>query len=156
MRKKKLCIALCIAAALAVGTGAVAYARSTYGTEDDPLITLSYLQERFKPQIMDEVEELLGSGTAGSSPQGSFAVVTLSRGQTLTGQAGCQVMLRIGSSQAAGSDYPALIDTSTGGELADGGAMVKNHLYMVTISGNGLMASSDGTKVLVSGEYSID
>ena len=154
MNKKKLSMIVTLALVLALGLGIAAYARSSYGSQDDPLITLSYLEEVFKAEVLEEVEELGLSGTGGSTAKGSFALVTLSDGQVLVGKRGCEVVLRIGSAVAYGADEPVLVDTSAGTELSDGTALTKNHLYMITIEGNGLQALGT-TKLLVSGGYTI-
>ena len=155
MKKRNLSIVLILTLLLGLGLGMVASARSSYGSEDDPLITLSYLEEVFKKEVLKEVEELVDDSDAGTSTaKGSFQLVTLSDGQVLRGKRGCEVVLRIGQAAAYGADEPVLVDTSAGTELAKGGALIKNHLYMITIEGNGLQAVGSA-KVLVSGGYTV-
>jgi len=64
-------------------------------------------------------------------------------------------MLRVGSASCAGSDSVGLIDESTAASLAGGKALVKNHLYMVTISTRSVTATADTVKLLVRGPYAI-
>ena len=154
MKKKAFLIALSLLLLAAVGTGAAVYARGSYGSRNDPLVTLSYLEEVFRPDLLSELADSVG-GESGSSAEGTFLVVTLSRGQILEGQPGCEILPRLGSCTASGSDYPALVDTTSGGELSGGETLEKNHLYMVTIAGNGIRAAEDNTKILVSGSYAI-
>ena len=154
MKRKKTAMILCAALVLVLVLGVAAYARASAGSESDPLVTRSYLEEVFLPAVLEQVEAMAG-GTSGSTDQGSFTVVTLYPGQVLTGEVGCELMLRIGTASATGADYPVLVDTSTGGELASGAALEKNHLNMITIAGNGILAGSSPTKVLVSGGYTI-
>ena len=52
------------------------------------------------------------------------------------------------------SDTPGLVDTSSTENLNNGEALVKNHLYMVTINGHGIRASGT-VKIVVRGEYTI-
>ena len=152
MNRKKASIIVTLTLLLALVLGVAAYARSSYGSQDDPLITLSYLEEVFKPQVLEEVGL---SGAGSSTAKGSFQLVTLSDGQVLQGKRGCEVLLRIGAAVACGPDEPVLVDTSAGTEISDGTALTKNHLYMITIEGNGLCAVGTA-KVLVSGGYTID
>ena len=43
-----------------------------------------------------------------------------------------------------------------GGAAVTGGtALAENHLYMVTIDGNGFTAAGDNTRVLISGAYTV-
>ena len=81
--------------------------------------------------------------------------MTLNEGQTLTGGVGCEVMLRVGSAVCVSPSDPGLIDETTGSTLADGASLVQNHLYMMTIEGRGVRASSATTKVLARGSYTV-
>ena len=146
-----------------------AYAANAGGA-DDPLVTLSYLNGPFLEQmrsLMDktvdgrkeEMEQALagmleqhGSGITGGNV---FKVVTLGQGQTLEGDVGCEVMLRIGTAVCGSIESVGLIDTTAGTVLEDGGALVTNHLYMVTISTRSVTATSGTVKVLARGPYTI-
>lgn len=146
----------------------VTVAGAVAGGSDDPLVTLSYLNDTFLGNILQKVDEKIAarnnqivqqlggqaSGT-GSNTAVSFTVVTLSNGQTLTGDIGCEVMLRVGTAVCVSPSSPGLIDTSTAGTLNNGGALVQNHLYMMTIEGRGVKATAATTKLLVRGSYSI-
>ena len=68
---------------------------------------------------------------------------------------GVEIMLRIGSAEACGEDWPALIDTTTSQSVGEGTDLVTNHMYMVTISGCGIRATSDTVKVIMRGDYTI-
>lgn len=146
----------------------VAYATNAGGA-GDPLVTRSYLNGPFLNQVQSlvdqtvnarktELEEALakvlgqGGGTAGGNV---FTVVTLSQGQTLVGDVGCEVMLRVGAATCGTSDSVGLIDTTTGANLGNGGALVTNHLYMVTISTRSVTAASSTVKVLARGPYTV-
>ena len=95
-----------------------------------------------------------GGGT-GSASSVEFQVVTLSKGQTLTGDIGCEVMLRVGTASCVSPSSPGLIDETTAGTLNNAGALVTNHLYMMTIEGRGVKAGSATTKLLVRGSYTV-
>lgn len=137
------------------------------GSSDDPLVTLSYLNDTFLDTIMQKVDQKIaarnsqiaqqtgGQITGGSSTASTFTVVTLSSGQVLKGDIGCEVMLRVGSAACVSPSTPGLIDETTGGTLENGKALVKNHLYMMTIEGRGVKAGSGTVKVLVRGNYTI-
>ena len=135
------------------------------GSEKDPLVTLSYLNETFLGQIMTKVDQKIAArnsqllqqsgGGTGSASSVEFQVVTLSKGQTLTGDIGCEVMLRVGTASCMSPSSPGLIDETTAGTLNNGGALVTNHLYMMTIEGRGVKAGSATTKLLVRGSYTV-
>lgn len=145
-----------------------AYA-ATAGGAGDPLVTLSYLNGPFAAKVQTMVDETVDShkgeleqalekvlAQGGAPGSGAvFTVVTLSRGQALVGDVGCEVMLRIGTAVCGSDDSVGIIDTTGGENLASGGALVTNHLYMVTISPRTVTATSDTVKVLARGPYTI-
>lgn len=138
------------------------------GSTGDPLVTLSYLNETFLGNILSAVDQKIAArnsqivqqlggsvSTGGTSTASTFTVVTLSNGQTLTGQIGCEVMLRVGSAVCVSSSAPGLIDETAASTLNNGGSLVQNHLYMMTIENRGVKATAATTKLLVRGSYTI-
>ena len=131
------------------------------GMDKDPLVTLSYLNETFMDSVMNRVDQkiedrnqkLASQGVGGQSD--TFAVVTLTNGQTLKGAIGCEVMLRVGTAVCVSPSAPGLIDETTGGVLNNSGALVQNHLYMMTIDGRGVKATAGTVKLMVRGGYTI-
>lgn len=164
------------AALSAVLLGTVA-ALAAGGDQTDPLVTLSYLDQTAIPQIVKQVEEQTasrqkeleerlaaqitqylaqagpGAGTS-SGGSASFTLVSLSSGQVMSLDVGCEILPRIGTVTVRANTSPALIDTSTGGTVNSGTALTSNHLYMATIADRTLTASGD-VKLLVRGGYSI-
>ena len=143
------------------------------GTSSDPLVTLSYLNEKFLPQILSEVDKKTtsreqtlssklfeqkygaSSGNASGGTAASFTVVTLNQGQILYMGVGCEAMLRTGSGVCVAVSTPGLIDETSGAALAGGLGLQKNHLYMATVDSRGVQASANSTKLLVRGNYSV-
>ena len=177
--KKKLLIAVLVVAGIAFVSGASILAASTFGTSSDPLVTLSYLTNKLKPEIMSavsaDIEEAKDSftselddtvsgfqadidaqsgGTSGGETD-TFTLVTLSKGQSVLCSVGTELLLRIGTATAVGSS-PAMVDFTTGTTLSSGGSVETNHMYMVTIQGNGFTATSATVKILIRGTYTID
>ena len=164
----------------------IAAAAAGYGTEDDPLVTASYINDVVRPEISREIEdaavarrtELLRAvdekiAAAGglqsdalvdavaaraadmvNAGAAKWQVIRVPAGKTLTGQVGCQMLLRLGSASCVSSGATGLIDLSGGTVLGSGGALQANHLYMVTIDGRGFRAGADAT-VLICGSYTI-
>jgi hypothetical protein len=64
-------------------------------------------------------------------------------------------MLRVGSAVCVAPSAPGLINETDGKVLNNGGALVTNHLYMMTVEGRGVQATAATTKVLVRGTYTI-
>lgn len=183
MKKKWNLMLICALLLVAVSGGALAAASGSAGTANDPLVTLSYLNNVFAPSLNATVDKAVAANEealkaalneaidkwsadirnqAGNTPGGSgtgggavFSVVTLSNGQTLTGSVGCEIMLRVGSAVCVSPESPGLIDTTGGSTLNNGGALATNHLYMVTVETRGVRATSGTVKVLVRGSYTV-
>lgn len=180
MKKRKLRTALCV---MLVGTVLAAFVAiaAEAGSQGDPLVTLSYLNDTFLGQMLGKVDskigeqnqtirqeleqridqaelEILGQVTGTGTVSGttaSYHEVTLSDGQTLYGSAGCEVMLRSGSASCVseGKSTPGLVDISGGGTINHGSALKENHLYTMTAD-RGVKASGAVT-LLVRGSYTI-
>lgn len=148
----------------------VAYAANA-GSQTDPLVTLSYLNGTYTTQVKAMVDQavterrvemeqslrsvLAGGGGTTSNGNSVFTVVTLTQGQTLVGDVGCEIMLRVGTASCSSGDSVGLVDTTAGSVLAGGQPLAVNHLYMVTISTRSVAATSGTVKVLARGPYSI-
>ena len=154
------------------------------GSAQDPLVTLSYLNDTFFPQIMQRVDQKIAewsggqavtapgdssgendifvpnggiivvsrNGNGGAEASASFEVVSLGKGQVLTGGAGCEVLLRSGGAACISPSEPGLVDETSGLTLDEGASLEQNHLYMMTAEGQGLRAEEDVT-VMVRGSY---
>jgi len=156
MKKKTWIITVVTIAAVALLAGVAVYAASSYGSKDDPLVAKSYVEDVLQPELeeklSEELSDALGELRSGS---GDFTVLKLRSGQTVTGEVGCQILPRLGTVQAMGASSPALVDTTAGTSVAAGTALTANHLYMVSIAGNGVTVTADSTYVLVSGGYTV-
>ena len=167
MKKNRWFLRMVVLLALSMTVNVTASLAAEAGSSQDPLVTLSYLNDTFLGQIMDQVDakiaqrnsqiaqQLGGQAGTGTATAATFTVVTLSSGQTLTGDIGCEVMLRVGTASCVAPSSPGLIDESAGTTLSGGGALVQNHLYMMTVEGRGVRATAATTKLLVRGSYSI-
>lgn len=118
--KKKTLTTIILIAALAMVAAVTVYAVANYGTKDDPLVTSSYLQDVVQPRMEDayrstldgqisEMEDQFADQVAAAG--GSYVLVTLENGQTLTGRAGTEILMRTGTAAVAQS---AAIDLTTG------------------------------------------
>ena len=174
--KPKIAAGILVIAVIAMISGATLLAYASPGTQTDPFITMSYLNDIFKPQVMtdvnkaaeelfdnfnDQIAELeaqLKASQSNPAPAPTaadkFSVITLSRGQQMTCSVGTEIMLRIGTATGTGST-PALVDYTTGEAFTSGDPLTTNHMYLVTIEGNGIRATADTVRVLVRGAYKI-
>lgn len=106
---------------------------------------------------------LSGSTGSGGSGEGSGTVtgggylytrVDVATGQTLIGEVGTEILWRLGTGVCVSPGSPGLIDISTGGDLAAGGQLQQNHVYVVTVGDRGFKATSD-CRVMIKGPYTI-
>ena len=157
----------------------VAVAAGQQGSKNDPLVTLSYLEDQAIPAILDQVDDKVAdkqseleqklsavaegyvteveqalSGGGSTSAGGVFEIVSLKAGQTVVGTAACEFLLRAGTAVCVSDTAPGLIDTTSGSALAGGQNLAANHLYLATIDGRGVKASTDVT-IMVRGGYTI-
>lgn len=150
-------------------------AAATGGDQTDPLVTLSYLTQVVKPELMEMVDDQVAANeaalsekldaaindyseqmeqalTQGGGSSSSYIVVTLSAGQMVIPEAGSEVLLCSGGAKVASDSASVLFDTTAGSSLDKGGSLKANHLYVVPMSETGITASADSV-LLVRGEY---
>ena len=148
-------------------------AAGTAGSSSDPLVTLSYLNEKFLPELMTRVDEKLAARTDTASKElraqvdadikqleEKYGSQSSNEGAS-TGTADSVVvvtmtnMLRVGTASVVSPSSPGLIDSTGGTTLDNGAGLTKNHLYMMTISDRGVKATAATTKLLVRGTYEV-
>lgn len=160
----------------------VAVAAGQQGSKNDPLVTLSYLEDQAIPSVLEQVDDKVAdkqselekklsavvdsyvtqvekalsssSGSTSTSAENVFQIVNLKAGQTVVGTAACEFLLRTGTAVCVSDTAPGLIDTTDGSSLAGGKNLTANHLYLATIDGRGVKASTDVT-IMVRGGYTI-
>ena len=176
--KKSVRVVLTAAAALLVLAAAVLAAgeySGPAGSENDPLVTMSYINDVFTPSMQsffhremteqtallrDPLEERIAAleatcENAENADAGmSFREIRLDSGSELICGAGTELMLRSGNAFVLVKETAGLADTSGGAEPVCGGAIEKNHMYLVTKDGCGICANG-GASVLLRGSYEI-
>lgn len=164
MRNKRLATVLAFVVVAVVFAAVGAYAATTLGSQNDPLVTLSYVNEKLYPELLTKISDeadkaaadvlqAMESNAAGGVE--TYSVVTLSKGQKLIGDVGCEILLRIGTAVVSAKDNPGLVNLTDATTLNNGTALKANNLYMVTIAGGGIQATAATVKVVVRGGYSI-
>lgn len=167
MRRGRFVRGTLITLAISAIACATALAASNYGTKDDPLITKSYVDQVFKPALIQEVKTEVDATAVDLQKQiddavsksaavnvENFTKVTLGSGQTLSCHSGTEFILRDGSARCAAPSSVGLMDVTYGTGIDDGDSLEENHLYMVSESNDGLTARSSIT-VLVRGAYTL-
>ncbi|MBR6524196.1 MAG: hypothetical protein IKT39_06290 [Clostridia bacterium] len=110
------------------------------GSEGDPLISKSYLETVYLDTVKTEM---------------SFKVVSLKAGQRIVGDAGCEMILRMGKATIFSTDKGGVSDVTIGGDHPHGSEMPANHLLIVPVGdGRGITADTDAL-VMVKGKYAL-
>jgi len=168
-RKRIIIIALIVLLMVGVGVGTWAVAAANYGTSTDPLVTLSYLNNKLTPDILAQFQKQLDSKVADlntsfqkqvqdlqdklsktSTGSAVFVQVSMQSGQSITCSAGTEILLRSGTAQA----WSDMSDLTGGGVLKLGDGLKQNYMYIVPFDGGGLGATS-ATTLLIRGSYKL-
>lgn len=147
-RTRIACGALVMATAI-VG----AFAVGSQGSQSDPLVTLSYLNEVAVPEIMKQVDKKVSERGEEWKKSGgaAFLTVELAEGKSLSLTAGTQFLLRTGTLTST----DALVDLTEGSAWNADGSLKENHLYIATGDKQKLTAASAVT-LMIQGSYAIE
>ena len=142
-------------------------ADGAYSSEEDPLVSLSYVNDVLAPEIMAQVmarieTEYVKIGDISAVAAGSYTLVTLSKAQTLMANSCCEVILLDGKATAVVTSSQnvnagaGICDLTAGGVVVNDGALPANHYLVIPkADGRGFVVASDTANILVRGEYSI-
>lgn len=150
-------------------------ASATAGDQTDPLITLSYLTQVVKPDLLNKVDEKVSAnekalldkvnaaideyskdmeeslgGTVGNGA--AYTAVTLSKDELLCPDAGVEILVRTGSAKVLAGSVPVVHDATSGAAVGIGGNLQANHLYVAPLEGAVIQAVTDCT-LLVRGTF---
>lgn len=144
---------------------------NNYDSQNDPLVSLSYVEQVLKPQIIAEakediIEEIkkqgLGNGSASGSSSAEYEVVELKSGQILMAESSCEVIMTAGSgkviitSQANIAAGVGLNDLTTGKRLLSNDTLPAGNLVLIArADGRGIAVTSSTAYFMVRGEYSV-
>ena len=119
------------------------------GSNEDPLVTLSYINDVLMPQVKSYVDSK--TTTSGDG----FKIVNLNAGQTVIAQASTEMILRMGSAQIVATAKGGVADVTHGIDLQNGAVMPANHLLIVPLDdGRGAQMLSDGI-IMIKGSYTV-
>ncbi len=162
-KRFKIILASASAAVAVAALGLVLAAE--YSTED-PLISLSYLEQIFYPKITSYVDKSVADSSASASnsqedadnAKVGYEVITLTQGQTLTAKGALELILRPGGAATVKSDIleNGIADLSNAAELLNGEEVPINAYCLIPrADGRGIVCVSETAYVMVRGEYEI-
>ena len=161
--KKSLISLILLLTVLAIGVSA----DDAYSTKNDPLVSLSYVNDVLGPQIMAEVLEKIDSQYIKITDikelsGGEYTLVTLEKHQTLMAKGVCEIVVLSGNATVlitSSTNIEAaqgLIDVTDGAVVTNGNIIKANHQVIIPkADGRGIAAVSSGVTVLVKGAYTI-
>ena len=174
MKKKNIVVGAVLASLVA---GLALTAAAAYDSSSDPLISLSYLRDVFKVELMNEVDEKLAGYTPSSgnstettpaetepeapsnntSASQTYEVIELTNGEALYAVNACEIILRSGSAVCTAPDAKqGIADMTDASEIYNGYSLTKNHLCLIPRGdGRGVVATSDSVYIMVRGDYTI-
>lgn len=123
-----------------------AVVKGTVGSEDDPLISLSYVEDVLKPYVDETIKE-----------SATFVVVEVSKGDSIEFFAGTEIILRSGDGiisipkNASGG----FTDVTAGVDLASGDEAESNHLLICPRSDGRKIKAKSKLYLMVRGSYEI-
>ena len=153
---------------------------ASYDSSEDPIVSLSYLTQVFRPSIEKDYEakiaaleaqiESLSSGSTNPSvpdePEttapaetaaAAYEVIEMKYGDCLFAAGAVDIMLRAGSAVCIAPDASqGISDYTAGAEIYDGEALTKNHMCLIPRGdGRGIMATAQSVYIMVRGDYSL-
>lgn len=118
---------------------------SIYDGKKDPLVTLSYVNEILKPQIIAEVLEQLGNGTTATS---NYTDINIECGKMLKLSTGCELIYRGGGAviiTASDCKGDGITEIASGIEYFSGTSLAFGHIYYAS-------ESTSDKYILITGE----
>lgn len=139
-----------------IGHGNAASLAAAPGTDQDPLVTKSYIDQVINT-LNTKIDGMLPS-EPGTPPTvgASLRVVQLAAGECLIAYEGTEFILRSGNATAIGSAGGGIPDLTEGNDLPNHAAIPANHLLLFPRSDQRGIRAATNIIVMVRGEYSIE
>lgn len=129
---------------------------ATPGDSNDPIVTLSYINDTVIPQIKEYIDSKITSAPQTSTGGGSsYNLVNVKAGQKIIGSEGTEFVLRMGSGTIVATENGGVADLTSGVDLQNGSAVPANHnLLSPKNDSRGIHMSTDGI-ILIKGTYTV-
>ncbi len=167
--KKKYTYVIIAAFAVAVVLISTVFASTpTGGTETDPLVSKSYVDKVVADAIkiasgtnasggssvdMDRIIADVKSELSKTSVEG-YVPVNATKGQTLIGHEGTEIILRSGKATALAPESNGIVNVTSGSDLINGAEVKANNLMIIPrYDGRGVYVTSDDAWFLIKGGY---
>lgn len=139
MQKRRI-VMLCVASLMA----AVTVLAAEPGSDQDPIVTKSYLDTVVVPQLEQKMVET-----------SSFSIVNVAAGERIICGEGTEMILRMGTASVIATAKGGVCDATGGFDLQNWMPIAANHLLIIPVGdGRGATASTDCI-FMVKGTYQI-
>ena len=176
MKKRKI---LKIISASVLVSALVITVAAVYDSSEDPLVSLSYLKDVFKKELLAEVDEKIENSVKkdtdtennpfefeenednatkeSSSESFTYEVIELKNGDSLYAISACDIMLRAGQASCIAPDAnQGIADYTSGEEIYNAQSLTKNHMCLIPRGdGRGVKAQSESVFIMIRGGYTI-
>lgn len=176
MKKHTGCKWLCgILALLSAMT--ITVLAASYDSSEDPIISLSYLTDVFRPNLVKEYESKIaeleakvdalsgGTYTPTTEPatdttttvSATYEVIEMKYGDCLFAEGPIDILLRSGAAICiAPNASQGISDYTEGAEIYNGESLTINHMCLIPRGdGRGIMATAQTVYIMVKGEYNL-
>jgi hypothetical protein len=133
------------------------------GDSSDPIVVLSYLEQRisnlisdYKLDSIDDIQTKVDKLSTGGTGSSTLEIVEINKNQKLVCKAGTELILRVGEAVVVGNSLGDGISNITAGKnYSDGMSFVKDNLYIIPRD-DGRGAYTNSTALfMVRGSYEI-
>lgn len=157
-RKQRFTTVIIIVLALMFIVGQVVYAMNKEpGSNDDPIVTLSYVEQRVE-QLKFYIDEKIAalSPSTGGGGDNNLVVVELKPGQKLIAGQGTEIILRGGKALVIDNPLGGLANVTAARDLRMNEVVPPNHLLIVPRDdGRGVKAEND-VILIIRGTYRVE
>ncbi len=153
--KRKFLVGLEVFAATAIAFAAVT-AFGAAGTEEDPLVSKSYVDDKIN-QVLEIVNggSVSLDGTVPAVGGASYEPVYASVGDVVLGGEGTELILRSGKGNIYITGVDGIVDATTGQNLVNGHEAAKDHIMIVPRGDGRGVKVTEAAWFLIKGEYTI-
>lgn len=158
-RLNRSALALLTALALLGGAAAAGAYAGSAGTDQDPLVTLSYVEKRIQEvltTVTAQIAELKKQGGAtGTAAASGFVVVQAEKGSFVYFGGSTEFVVRGGKATAITTALGGLADLTAGRDIGMGQIVPDNHHILVPRDDGRGLSIQDTTILLVKGAYTV-
>ncbi|MBO5666927.1 MAG: hypothetical protein J6S45_05715 [Firmicutes bacterium] len=152
MKKTRVFLIVTLIAMILTMTLAIGFGAGTPGSEDDPIVTKSYVDQVVEA-LKEEMKKIQPETQAPSST--GWQVVQVPAKTTVIGETGTEMILRSGYASAVDNGKNGISDLTSGQDLRMGTNITLNHLLLIPGS-DGRGIKTDGMCfVMINGGYTM-